>query len=283
LIRARTAAAGALLGTLAAAVARPSPAQPAAPAAPAGRLDSIALPFAIGEKLVYGVVLAGVRVGMGSMEITGADTVRGHHVWHSKFHIEGGIPFFRVNDDLESWFDPVAMISYKFTQRINEGGYHRVRLYDFYPDKRLVTQEGRPDEASVAEPLDDGAFFYFVRTVPLAIGETHSWERYFKLDRNPVIVKVLRRDTVTVDAGRFACIVIQPIIKSSGIFAEGGEALMWLSDDPRHMLVQMKTKVPILKSLDLYLKTVTPGGGAPRADSVRRADGVGGKAQPPSP
>ena len=119
--------------------------------------------------------------------------------------------------------------------------------------------EGKPEEASVADPLDDGAFFYFVRTVPLKVGESYTFQRYFKAEKNPVIVKVLRLDTVTVKAGRFPCIVIQPIIKSGGIFAEGGEALMWLSDDDKRMLVQMKTKVPILKSLDLYLKSVTAG------------------------
>ena len=97
----------------------------------------------------------------------------------------------------------------------------------------------------------------FVRTVPLKVGETYTYQRYFKAEKNPVIVKVLRLDTVTVKAGKFPCIVIQPIIKSGGIFAEGGEALMWLSDDDKRMLVQMKTKVPILKSLDLYLKSVT--------------------------
>jgi hypothetical protein len=224
---------------------------------PAPPHDSIPAPLVIGELLRYGVVLAGVRVGEASMQIIGRDTVRGHRVLHSVFHVKGGIPFFKVNDELESWFDPYSMISYRFIQRINEGGYHRVRPYEIYPDRKIAQMTGKPEEPSVADPLDDGAFFYFVRTVPLKVGETYTFQRYFKAEKNPVIVKVLRLDTVTVNAGRFACIVIQPIIKSGGIFAEGGEALMWLSDDDKRMLVQMKTKVPILKSLDLYLKSVT--------------------------
>ncbi len=252
-------------------LARSLGAQSAPPSRPAPDTTPPQAPFAIGEKLLYGVVLAGVRVGEGSMEITGSDTVRGHHVLHSVFHIEGGIPFFKVNDVLESWFDPVAMISYRFTQRINEGGYHRLRPYEIYPERMVFQMEGKLEEPSVAEPLDDGAFFYFVRTVPLKVGETYTYERYFRLDRNPVVVKVLRLDTVTVKAGRFPCIVIQPLIKSSGIFAEGGEALMWLTDDHRHMLVQMKTKVPYLKSLDLYLKSVTPGGAAPADSTAAKA------------
>ena len=109
-----------------------------------------------------------------------------------------------------------------------------------------------------------------MRTVPLEVGKTYEFTRYFIADRNPVIVKVLRRDTVDVDAGTFPTIVIQPIIKSSGLFSDGGEALMWLSDDPRHILVRMKvkTKVPIFKSLDLYLKTIHATRRAPAPDSA---------------
>jgi hypothetical protein len=220
------------------------------------------LPFGVGEKLEYDVSLGGIGVGKGSMEVAGWDSVRGHRTMHSVFTTKGGILWFKVNDQLESHFDPYSMISYAFVQHINEVNYHRIRDYQFYPERSVYQQEGKPEEPSVAEPLDDGAFFYFVRTVPLEVGKTYEFHRYFIADRNPVIVKVLRRDTVKVDAGTFPTIVIQPIIKSNGLFSEGGEALMWLSDDPRHILVQMKvkTKVPILKSLNLYLKKYTPPG-----------------------
>jgi hypothetical protein len=194
------------------------------------------------------------------MEIAGWDSVRGHRTMHSVFLVKGGLLFLKVNDQLESHFDPYTMVSYAFVQHINEVNYHRVRDYQFYPERSVFQQAGKPEEPSVAEPLDDGAFFYFVRTVPLEIGKTYDFTRYFIADRNPVIVKVLRRDTVKVASGTYATIVIQPIIKSGGLFADGGEALMWLSDDPRHILVQMKvkTKVPLLSSLNLYLKKYTP-------------------------
>jgi hypothetical protein len=73
-----------------------------------------------------------------------------------------------------------------------------------------------------------------------------------------VIVKVLRKERVTVPAGSFDAIVIQPIIKTTGLFSEGGEAQMWLTEDDRRMLVQLKAKVKLLRSLDLYLKSYRP-------------------------
>ena len=71
-------------------------------------------------------------------------------------------------------------------------------------------------------------------------------------------MKVLRSETVKVDAGTFDTIVLQPIIKSGGLFAEGGEALIWVTDDDRRIMVQLKAKMPVLRTLDLFLKSYTP-------------------------
>ena len=90
-------------------------------------------------------------------------------------------------------------------------------------------------------PLDDGSFLYFLRTIPLDVGETYSFERYFRPDRNPVTIKVLRRERIRVPAGEFDAIVIQPVIKSRGIFSENGHAEVWLSDDENHIMLQMKS------------------------------------------
>ena len=244
-------------------------ATPAAAAAVA-RDSMPKVPFGPGEQLSYHVTLGGLGVGHASMEITGWDTAQGHRVYHSFFRVKGGIPFFHVDDQLESWFNPHTMIAYRFIQRIHEGNYKPTRIYEFFPDSAKYQRKGDSVRASVPDPLDDGSFFYFVRTVPLKVGERYEYTRYFQPEKNPVVVKVLRKDTIEVKAGKFATVVIQPVIKSGGIFADGGEALMWLTDDDRHLLVQMtvKTKIPILRSLNLYLETIKP----PGADSTAKPD-----------
>jgi len=228
--------------------------------------------FGPGEQLSYDVTLGGIGVGKASMEIVGWDTAQGHKVYHSYFRVKGGIPFFHVDDQLESWFDPHTMTAYRFIQRIHEGNYKPTRIYEFFPDSAKYQKQGDSVRASVKDPLDDGSFFYFVRTVPLVVGKTYEYHRYFIPEKNPVIVKVLKKDTITVKAGRFPTIMIQPIIKSGGVFADGGEAHMWLTDDDRHLLVQMKvkTKIPILNSLNLYLRQIVPTGGAPKDSAAKR-------------
>jgi len=89
------------------------------------------------------------------------------------------------------------------------------------------------------------------------VGKTYDFNRYFRPDRNPVRIKVLRRESVKVPAGTFSAIVVQPVIKTKGIFSENGHAEVWLSDDDRHIMLQLKSKLSF-GSLNLYLKSYVP-------------------------
>jgi hypothetical protein len=64
---------------------------------------------------------------------------------------------------------------------------------------------------------------------------------------------VLRRERVSVPAGTFNAIVVRPIIKTKGVF-ENGRAEVWLSDDSRRLIVQIKSKMRI-GSLNLFLRS----------------------------
>ena len=70
-------------------------------------------------------------------------------------------------------------------------------------------------------------------------------------------IKVVGRENISVPAGEFNAIVIQPIIKSRGIFGESGHAEVWLSDDENHIMLQLKSGLKI-GSLNLYLKSYRP-------------------------
>jgi hypothetical protein len=217
------------------------------------------VPFDKGEKLTYDVRFGGIKVGTGRMEVVGTTDVRGREAWHTRFTVKGGIPFYRVNDRLESWIDTRTFESLRFVQDLEEGRRDKERFYEIYPERSTYSEKGEVEHsASVENPLDDAAFMYFVRTIPLEVGKTYEFNRYFRPDRNPVQIRVLRKDRVKVPAGTYETIVIQPVIKSKGIFSEKGHAEMWLTDDSRRLLVQMKTDLSI-GSLSLYLRGYVPG------------------------
>jgi hypothetical protein len=228
----------------------------ATPLQPAPRAHA-AVPFAAGERADYSVKYGPFSVGSGAMEVLGMDTIRGYQAWHTIFRIRGGVPGFRVNDRMESWMDATTLASLRHRQELSEGSRERERQFEIFPEKGTYTEDGGDHKPTVALPLDDGSFLYFLRTIPLEIGKEYSFDRYFRPDRNPVRIQVLRRETIHVPAGTFETVVIRPIINARGVFSENGRAEVWLTDDPRRLMVQMKSHLKF-GSLSLYLKAYHP-------------------------
>jgi hypothetical protein len=221
------------------------------------------VPYGVGERLEYDVRFGRLKVGSGTMEVVGTKHVRDRETWHTVFTVSGGNFMYRVNDRYESWIDTRTGNSLRYRQDQHEGNRDVERNFEFFPERAVYTENGEPEQPSVANPLDDASFIYFLRTIPLNVGETYSFDRYFIPDRNPVTIRVLRRERIRVPAGEFDAIVIQPIIKSRGLFSENGHAEVWLSDDENHIMLQMKSGLKI-GSLNLFLKSYRP---APRTSA----------------
>lgn len=238
-----------------------------APRAAAQTRDAVAVDspkrfaFGVGERLDYAVSFGGMRVGNGYIEVDGFQDVRGRDAYHTVFRVHGGTLFFKVDDRFDSWIDAETLSSLRFKQDQNEGGRDRERLYEIFPDRAVYADETGTEFPSVKEPLDDGSFLYFVRSLPLEVGRDYEFHRYFKPDRNPVRIKVLRREKVKVPAGTFDAVVLQPVIKAKGLFSENGHAEVWISDDSRRLLLQMRTRFAGFR-LNMQLTQYRPPPGA---------------------
>ncbi len=218
------------------------------------------VPFGPGERMEYDVKFGALTVGSAHMEVVGLDNLRGRPTWHTAFWVQGGNFLYRVNDVYESWMDAETLSSLRFVQSLEEGGKEIERKFEIYPERGIFIQTSKKppkEEKTVTQPLDDGSFLYFIRTLPLVVGQTYSFDRYFRPDRNPVRISVLRKERIEVPAGTFDAIVLQPMIKTKGIFSENGHAEIWLSDDDRRIMLQLKSKLSF-GSLNLYLKSYFP-------------------------
>ena len=245
------------LALVAVLVAAPAGAQTAqfAPSSPVAVVDGRAkVPYRVGEELTYKATFGVIHAGKARMRVDGVELVRGRPAYHVIFSIDGGIPFFRVHDRYESWIDVQTLSSLRFRQQISEGRYRRTTTYEIYPD-RGTYEQGDSTYASVSNPLDDGSFLYAVRSAGIKVGETRRDDRYFRPDRNPVVLTGLRQESVQVGAGTFTTTVVKPSIKAKGIFSENGEAQVWFSEDAHRYPVMVSTKFAKF-SLKLELESV---------------------------
>ena len=221
--------------------------------------ETQASPFGVGERLEYEVSFGPVHVGSGMMSVVGLDTVAGEPVWHAMLAISGGIPLFRVRDTTASWFTPGSFISRRFVQHLREGRYHADRDFRMDPDHGVYWHGTSSDSLPSIDPMDDISLLYYVRTLPLVDGDQYELRRYFQSTGNPIVIRVIRHERITVPAGSFDAVLVEPRIATPGIFADEGHAQVWFSADADRFLLQLKAHVKF-GSLNLYLSRITRGG-----------------------
>jgi hypothetical protein len=220
-------------------------------------------PFGVGEKLSYSAKLGMLNLGAGSLEVASIDTVRGVESYRLRFRLRGKNAFYELDDVLESWVGTSDLISRRFLQDFVENDKSTKRAYEIYPDSGFFRQHGRDTTfPTPAEPLDDAGFFYFVRVTPLQVGKTYKYDRYFRKDKNPVTIEVLKREKLELpDGTKVACLVLHPVIDTKGLFSKRSETRIWLTDDERRIPVQVRTKFPFgtitLRLKEMVLSSTT--------------------------
>lgn len=221
-------------------------------------------PFGVGERFQYSAKLGFLRLGTGTIEVAGVDTVRGAPSFVFRFELSGGNSLYRLNSVLESRTGIADFRSRRFTQDNNENGKIRERHYEIFPDSGFYRLDGEPrPQPTVAQPLDDTAFLYFIRSFPLQVGRTYELDYYFRKEKNPLVIKVEKRERMDLpDGTKVECLVIRPIMGDRGIFAERADARVWLTDDARRIPVQIRSRYPfgtvILRLEEMALTAPTP-------------------------
>ncbi len=228
-------------------------------------LDPLAavVPFGPGERLTYQVKIGIINSGSAHMEVLGIDSIREEPSYHLEMSLKGSLLFgaVQVNDHYQSWLGTRSVSSHRYVSDVHQLTYSRYRNFEFRPEEMSweETESGDMGRLATALPLDDISFLYFVRTLPLEIGQTYTLPRYFKKEGNPVVIKVEGKKVVEVPAGTFNTIVVRPIIKTRGLFSEGGEAELYLTDDDNKHLVYLRSKIPIVGSVTLHLESISEG------------------------
>lgn len=216
------------------------------------------IPFAPGEEMRYSLRASIFGGGEARMTVGQIETRNGYPTYPVEWHIEGSALGIGIDEKFFSWLDTETLISRRFVKDQHTAGRERYREYDFYPEQRLLHRIDYDTTWALptALPLDDISFVYFARTLPLEVGETYTFNRFYKDDGNPVVLRVLRTDRMEVPAGTFDTIVVQPIIQTSGLF-EGGDAEIHFSNDERRLVVYMRADMGLLlPTLEMSLTAV---------------------------
>jgi hypothetical protein len=214
--------------------------------------------FILGERLVYDIGYSFITAGEAVFSIPSVETMHGRECYQVLFTVNSTPTFsffYKVDDRYETMLDKKGIFPWRYTQRIREGKYSNDFAAEFDQLSNIaITKAGSyPVPPYVHDVVS--AMFY-IRTLDYSKrrpGEKILLQNFFKDTTYQLAVKFLGYQQISVDAGKFNCILVEPMIMEGGLFKSEGRIIIWMTNDERKIPVKVSTKV-VVGSIDAELR-----------------------------
>ncbi len=205
--------------------------------------------FGPGEELTYAVKYGPIRAGTATLSVVGVEWANGGRCYRLRSRVESSrffSTFFRVDDLTESWMDVDGLFSRRFVRHIEEGSYRKNEAVQIYADRNIARYFPSQDTVAVVPGAQDMlSILYYARGLRLNVGQGVLIPSHVDRKNTEVELRVLGRETVRVPAGVFSCGIVEPLLKTAGLFKQEGRLTLWVSDDVHRVPVIMKSKVKV--------------------------------------
>jgi hypothetical protein len=210
--------------------------------------DNGKFPFSIGERLTYEVSVGRTgKVGQATMWVEGPIDVRGTSTYLLRFDSRVRIALLTGTSRSSSWFDPARGASLRYLKHERNPLTSHDESVEMYPDeKRWKNLEGGTGESANDIPLDELSFMFFIRTLPLAPGAVHHFDRHFDRARNPITVRMIRRETIPTPMGERRTFLVEMRVRDPRHYKGEGTIRIHLSDDACRVPVRIESRMPII-------------------------------------
>lgn len=206
------------------------------------------------EKLVFSMSWGLLSVGEATLGVDKIVMFNGRPAYHLVSEARSNSfcdTFYVVRDLNESWLDARTLTSLGYSKKVREGHFFRDEwvLYDRDSSTFVNRRMSKDGSFSVrtgtipAQVQDILSSIYFVRSSPLPDG-AELRVNVNTPDNWPLLVKVMKRESLKVPSGRFASVQVEPAMAREGIFVQKGKRLrLWFSDDAHKRMLMMKAEV----------------------------------------
>jgi hypothetical protein len=214
--------------------------------------------FILGERLVYDIGYSFITAGEAVFSIPSVETMHGRECYQVLFTVNSTPTFsffYKVDDRYETMLDKKGIFPWRFTQRIREGKYSN----DFAAEFDQLNSIAKTNAGTYPIPRyvhDVVSAMFYVRTLDYSKcrpGQKILLQNFFKDTTYQLAVKFLGYQQISVDAGKFNCVLVEPMIMEGGLFKSEGRIIIWMTNDERKIPVKVSTKV-VVGSIDAELR-----------------------------
>ena len=194
-----------------------------------------------GETLDYNLAYLKLTGGTARLTIapSGDDRFRITSVGKSS---PGFSRIFKVRDEIETFVARTDFSTLRYVKRLDEED-DKIEEVTVIEDGVATRTRKKVKRVPVPRPvLDPMSVIFFLRMETLSPGEVHDLELIADGKLYDVHARVVRRETITTPAGRFATVVVEPQMSSGGV-ARDERLFIWYTDDARHLPVRIRTEV----------------------------------------
>jgi hypothetical protein len=240
--------------------------------------------FGPGEEIEFEVRFLGVRAGEGKIAVGRAEG----GVWPIIFQARtaGVAGLVDIREHLVSYWDAATRLPRGSDLRALEAGDYHVDKARIDRERRQltieVTRDGRrtvETRSTSADVQDLVSAFARLRLARLEPGERYEIPVASGSQQFTLVAEVAGREIVEIPAGTFRCVKLRIRTGLQGPFSSKRDAMLWLSDDARHVLVRASAEFAV-GGIVATLKSHRPGvpePAAPGAVASDRAPGAGGR------
>ena len=223
-------------------------------------LPEVNAPWMKGEKLTFSLSWGFVTAGYATLEVkpiadgktefltfaTGNKTIN---------------KIYPVADTIYTRVRNKGLMTEVFRKRLHEGKFHNTSVIRFDrkgekawlsdtvfldpPEKRKVKRSADTSVAIQGMEHSIISAFYWVRTMPLAVGDTSRFAAVSGKKRYELKVLIHGKEELKTAIGKVKTVKVEPVLDGDGIFNSKGRIFIWLTDDDKRIPVLMQCEIAL--------------------------------------
>ncbi len=212
-----------------------------------------------GERLEYELSWGFITAGYASLEVKPAQDGKTEFLTFATANKTIN-KFYPVNDTVYTRVRNKGLMTEVFRKNLHEGTFHNTSVIRFdrkgekawlsdtvFTDMKTRKVKRSADTAVAIQGMEHSIMsaFYYVRTMPLTVGDTSRFSAVSGKKRYELKVLVHGRESLKTSIGTVNTVKVEPVLDGDGIFNSKGRIFIWLTDDDRRIPVLMECEIAL--------------------------------------
>ena len=223
-------------------------------------LPVVQAPWMKGEKLTYDLCWGPITAGSASLDVKPVKDGKTEFLTFATGNKTIN-KIYPVNDTIYTRVRNKGLMTEVFRKSLHEGTFHNKSVIRFDrkgekawlsdtvfldpPEKRKVKRSADTSVAIQGVEHSIISAFYWVRTMPLTVGDTSRFAAVSGKKRYELKVLVHGKEELETAIGKVKTVKVEPVLDGDGIFNSKGRIFIWLTDDDKRIPVLMQCEIAL--------------------------------------